>query len=124
MYNVQLYTLCFYFYYLLQYISINELHKIMFTNSTLITEHDICLPAMCQTVDFHLAMMRTSKLEIMVCALQYKCLQTPFNQSLRTLHPFSLYALIYMPEVIVLIYLPIPLCMLLITNYDKMTSGI
>jgi hypothetical protein len=34
MYNVQLYTLCFYFYYLLQYISINELHKIMFTNYT------------------------------------------------------------------------------------------
>ena len=80
----------------------------------------MCLPAMFQTVDFYLAMMRASKLGIMVCALQYKCLQTP----LRTLHPFSLHALIYMPEVIVLIYLPIPLCRLLITNYGKMTSGI
>ena len=81
--------------------------------TTLITEHDICLPAMCQTVDFHLIMMRASKLGIMVCALQHKCLQTPFNQSLRTSQPFSLHALIYIPEVIVLI-----------TNYDKMTSGI
>ena len=34
------------------------------------------------------------------------------------------FALIYIPEVIVLIYLPIPLCRMLITNYDKMTSGI
>ncbi len=58
--------------------------------TTLITKHDICLPAMCQTVNFHLTMMRASKLGIMVCALQYKCLQTPFNQSLRTLQPFSL----------------------------------
>ena len=37
--------------------------------TTLITKHDICLPAMCQTVDFHLTMMRASKLGIMVCVL-------------------------------------------------------
>ncbi len=51
-------------------------------------------------------------------------LANTFQPVIENFASFSLHALIYMPEVIVLIYLPIPLCRLLITNYDKMTSGI
>ncbi len=50
--------------------------------TTQITEHDICLPVMCQTVNFHLAMTRASKLGIIVC--------TPVRMLANTFQPEEL----------------------------------
>ncbi len=95
--------------------------------TTLITEHGICLMFASYVSDSRFPFKSDESFKTLdngLCTAVQMLANYTFQPVIKNFATLFLHALIYIPEVIVVIYLPILLCRLVVTNYDKMTSGI